>query len=141
MKNLRGQIFDRSRSRQIIDFSGLRYGKITPTDIDGLIEFRNKYFILIELKLHNAQMPRGQEIAFVRMVLNLKKANKPSVLFIASHDVEDPEDDIDASKAIVTKLYHPADGIAPARRWMQFNNKKSLRDAIDLFIDTREKAK
>ena len=40
--NNRGVIQNRDRKKQIIDFSGLKYGKITPTDIDGLIEYKDK---------------------------------------------------------------------------------------------------
>jgi len=41
---VRGKIEHRDRARQIRDFSNLRYGNITPTDIDGLIEYQNKCF-------------------------------------------------------------------------------------------------
>jgi len=47
---IRGVIKYRGRARQIIDFRGLTYGNITPTDIDGLIEYKDKCILLIEIK-------------------------------------------------------------------------------------------
>lgn len=65
--NERGKIENRNRARQIIDFSGLQYGKITPTDIDGLIEYHDKAILLLEFKYADAEMPRGQKVALERM--------------------------------------------------------------------------
>ena len=45
----RGVITNRARARQIRDFSGLQIGTITPTDLDGLIEFHDECFIFCEI--------------------------------------------------------------------------------------------
>lgn len=37
----RGKIQNEEFARRIIDFSGMRYGNITPTDIDGVIEYHD----------------------------------------------------------------------------------------------------
>ena len=46
----RGKIGNRRRALQIRDFTGLRWGNITPTDIDALIDFGDKVFVFIEVK-------------------------------------------------------------------------------------------
>jgi len=63
------------------------------------------------------------------MVNDLSKI-KPTILFVASHNVENTSHDVDAAKAIVTFLYHQ-------KEWGTFISKKTLRDAIDLFIESR----
>ena len=75
-KNNRGVINHRERARQINDFRNLLYGSITPTDIDGCIEYQNKAYILIEIKYNDALMSRGQELAFTRMCTILQKPVK-----------------------------------------------------------------
>ena len=40
--SLRGATTYKERAKQGRDFTGLRYGNITPTDIDGLIEYHGK---------------------------------------------------------------------------------------------------
>ena len=49
------------------DFSGLRYDKITPTDLDGFVEFADQVFVFIELKYRDSTMKTGQRMAFERL--------------------------------------------------------------------------
>ncbi len=101
----RGKIQYRGRAQQIIDFSGMRFGNITPTDLDGLIEKGNKAFIFYEYKLSNVEMPQGQSLALTRIVDGLSTAGKSAVLFLCRHEEYNPEKDIPADKAIVERIY------------------------------------
>lgn len=101
----RGIIQNRERARQIIDFSGIRYGNITPTDIDGFFERANEAFVFYELKFKDNEMPYGQKVALQRLVDATRTANKKAVLFLCSHNQEDPQKDVNASNAVVTKIY------------------------------------
>ena len=96
----RGAIQYRARRRQLVDFSGLRFDNITPTDCDGLIEYRNKAYVLFEIKLRDAKVPDGQLKALVRSIDDFKRANKSAILVIAEHDVDNPAQDIDAAKIL-----------------------------------------
>lgn len=49
------------------DFSGLQYGKITPTDLDGFVEFADQVFVFIELKYRDSEMKKGQRVALERL--------------------------------------------------------------------------
>lgn len=80
----RGKIVHRERAAQIRDFSGLRFGNITPTDLDGLIEWRDRAFVLMEVKHTDAVLPFGQRLALERMCDALHQA-KPTLLIVASH--------------------------------------------------------
>lgn len=64
----RGVIRNRQFAAQIRDFSGLRFGNITPTDIDGFLEFGDRLFVFIEAKFGGAAVPRGQMLAIERLV-------------------------------------------------------------------------
>lgn len=101
----RGTIQNRERARQIIDYNGIRYGNITPTDIDVFFEKANEAFVFYEMKYADAQMPKGQEMAMTRLVDNLRKAGKKAVLFLCRHDVENPTQDIDAASTDVISVY------------------------------------
>ena len=101
----RGRIQNKVRARQLIDFSGLKYGNITPTDIDGFIEKGNKIFVFYEYKLKNAEMPKGQELALTRIVDGLSTAGKTAVLFLCSHEEINPQNDIQGADARVEKIY------------------------------------
>lgn len=99
---VKGIIRDREAARQIRDFSGMLYGTITPTDIDGLIEFKNKCYVLFEEKYKVAKLPRGQELALERISDDLGKV-KPTLFIVATHETE-PDKDIDVANSLVFKF-------------------------------------
>lgn len=99
----RGQIVFRDRARQIRDFSGLLFNTITPTDIDGLIEYHDKAYILIELKYGDSPISEGQKLALERLTDDLRKVGKLTLCIIARHDNADPKDDIDVAQCIVSR--------------------------------------
>lgn len=81
----RGIINYPERARQLRDFSGLRYGNITPTDIDAMMEYHNKAYVLIEAKHVNAPpIPYGQKLAYERMADDLA-THKPTLLIFCKH--------------------------------------------------------
>lgn len=124
---MRGVIENRGRRIQIVDFSGLRYGNITPTDIDGVIEFRNRAFIYIELKHRDAPLPRGQELYIERQVDVCRAGGKQAVAIVAEHDVDDTEEDVDAASCKVRRIYYDGE-------WFDDGLKRTLREAVDSFI-------
>jgi hypothetical protein len=121
----RGVIRDRDRARQVRDFSGMLYGTITPTDIDGLIEYRNKCYVLFEEKLGDAKLPRGQELALERICDDLG-AIKPTIFIVASHNTE-PDQDIDVANSQVVKFRFRS-------RWYPIKNKMTTKDLTTKFI-------
>jgi len=99
----KGQIIFRNRARQIKDFSGLLFGNITPTDIDGLIEYHGRAYVIIELKFNDRQVPFGQKLALERLTDDLEKAGKQSLCIIAKHNTINPRDAIDVANATVSE--------------------------------------
>lgn len=90
---------------QKVNFDGLQYGNIHPTDIDGLIEYKDIARVFLEFKYRGAQMPRGQRVALERIVDDARKAGREAVLFLCSHNNQAGREDIDAASAIVTAIY------------------------------------
>lgn len=128
----RGKIYNRGRASQQIDYSGLTMGKITPTDLDGLIEYQNKCFILFEYKVEGTQMPLGQSLALTRLIdaLNL---SKPSILILATHNHPTTED-IDAAEALVGGVYG-------SKGWMEKKiwENKTIKQIVNKFLRYVEK--
>lgn len=96
----RGAVYNRERATQVRDYTGLRFGNITPTDLDGLIEYKRAGYVLLEMKCEDATLPRGQELALERLTDDLQKV-KPCILIISSHDALG---DIDAANTKVRKF-------------------------------------
>ena len=97
---------DLIRNQQLIrnfnDLTGLRFGNMYPTDIDGFMEIRNKLFIFIETKFDGAPMPFGQETALVHLVDSLHNPDKEKFAYclVVSHA---SNSDIDVASCLVTQ--------------------------------------
>lgn len=83
----RGVIQLWTRAEQGRDFSGLRFGNITPTDIDAVIDFGNRAFVFIEAKWKNGRMPYGQKLALERLCDAVEQSGRRALLVVISHDV------------------------------------------------------
>ena len=128
----RGRIRSIERYRQPVCFHGLKFGKITPTDVDGLIEYRNQVFVFYELKLCGTEMPEGQRKALSRIVDALQSAGKHAVLMKCEHDVYDTDEQVDASEAVVTEIYWKG-------AWFVIKGGPSARDATDVYFASLSK--
>jgi len=95
----RGKIRNRQYSTQVRDFSGLRFGNITATDIDGLIEYKDRGYVLIEVKYKDTELPFGQRLALERLCDDLQLV-KPTLLIISSHETDG---DIDVGETTITE--------------------------------------
>ena len=122
--NQRGVIRNREYASQLRDFSGLRFGNITPTDIDGFIEYKDIAFIIIESKHKGSDMPFGQRLALQRLCDACQTAGKETLLIIASHNTIE---DIDfANTAVIETRYK--------YRWVVRDSEMTTRQAIDKFL-------
>ncbi len=118
----RGLPRNREAAKQLFDFAALRWGNITPTDIDGFLEFHNAAFVYIEYKYKDTPLPGGQELAFKRAV---DASSKPCILIHATHN-SPPEQDIDGANAIVVRVYWK--GI-----WYP-DGKRTVKEVVDYFL-------
>lgn len=119
---------NRRRARQLIDFANIRIGeKGMPTDCDGLIEYHDKAYVLFELKHGAKEVPLGQGLALVRICDDFARIKKPAVFIVAEHDVDAPENDIDAAACIVREYYYGG-------KWYTPDKPVTLKEKIDGFI-------
>jgi hypothetical protein len=85
----RGIIRNKQYATQIRDFSGLKFGNITPTDVDAFIDFHNRLFVFIEGKHGDAKPPFGQRLALERLTDKLHNPPETyAVCILASHKTE-----------------------------------------------------
>ena len=117
--------------RQIKDFSGMRFGRISPTDIDCFLDFWNKLFILVELKHGEAELPLGQKLALERLCDACESDTRSSCLIIARHDCGKDES-IDVSQAVVSDIRWE-------RKWHSWRDKNdTVRKLIEKVLVWKE---
>lgn len=120
----RGVIANRDRAKQIVCFRGLRFDNITPTDIDGLIEYKNQCFLLVEFKhFSKPDMPSGQRLALERLATSL---NKPTLLLHAIHYTYANED-IDAASCEVLRYFWSG-------QWRPLDDQRTVRELASGFF-------
>jgi len=121
---MRGAIRNREASNAVKDYTRLRWKSITPTDIDGLIDFKNKLFVIIELKRVGEKLEGGQRLALERLADSITQARKPCYLIVAQYDTDG---DIQADTCLVSEMRHN-------KRWRQSKENVTLKCLIDRIL-------
>lgn len=129
MSYQQSRIQNPERMKQLIDFKGLDIdGYIYPTDIDGLIEYKDSEYIIFEIKYGDAVVPIGQRLALQRMVDDFTKAGKQAVAFICEHTVRDSSKQVVAAWCKVREIYYGGE-----KEWRAPTRFITVRQAVDSF--------
>ena len=125
---MRGVIEHVKRKQQINDFRGLLYGKITPTDTDGLIEYKDRAWVLIEVKYSGNDLPFGQRLAFERFINDVSQ-KKQAIAIVAEHEVHDTSESIDVASCNVREFYWSG-----RKQWKKPEENITVKRAVDKFL-------
>jgi len=121
----KGVIKYRKRALQVNDFSGLvRHRGITPTDIDGYIEYNGVAFLFMEGKHKNAAECYGQKLAFKHLVDAINGTEKIACAIVYIHETHSYED-VDVSTCLVSEVYWKG-------MWFS-ENKRTVIEFIESF--------
>lgn len=93
------------RGRQLILFDGIRYGNIAPTDFDAVIEYKNRIWLIFEVKLADKGLPKGQRLALERLIKDIGKAGKHGIAMVCEHHVLDPLQNVVLADCMVREVY------------------------------------
>lgn len=128
LQNQRGVIQNRARKQQIADMSGLRFNKITPTDLDGFLDFGNRLFVFIEGKFIATPVSFGQQLA-IDVLCDACHAPPARYAFAIIADHHHPSDeDIDFANMTVRTIRQNGKWVAPMRKGT------TVRAAIDRMV-------
>lgn len=105
----RGRIQSPAYRQKIVDYSGVRIGKITPSDIDGIVDVHAKGFIVTELKFvqdmdDSVELGTGQKRLAEAMIDGWERGGLKAYYLVCKHH-EGSHDEIDAAGAIVEHVY------------------------------------
>lgn len=115
------------RAKQLVSFAGLVWEKNNrPTDLDGLFEYKNKLYVIVEAKFIGNQMPFGQKLSLTRLCDDLQKV-KPTLLILAKHSTPH-EQMIDLASADVDEFRFNG-------RWWLPEHHYTVRRLMDKFIN------
>ena len=126
---MQSRINNPDRMKQLIDFKGLEVdGYIYPTDIDGLLEYKDSEYVIFEVKYGNAEVPFGQKLAIQRMVDGFTKIGKRAVAFVCEHTVRDTDKPVVAAWCKVREIYYGGE-----KQWRAPDADITVREAVNSF--------
>lgn len=122
------QVSDILRNREFASqlkiFAGMKWGRISPTDIDGFLDFGDRLFVFIEVKHGKSMPPTGQRIALERLCDACESKNRASVAIVATHSTSD---DIHIKDL-------PVHSYRWRRKWRIPASQITVHKAIDIFL-------
>lgn len=99
----RGKVRNVALATQYRDYSGLRFERnITPTDIDGSLDFGGKLFVLLEYKAKGAPMSEGQRMHLESHAKAINEGSKKAAVLVCEHETK-PGEPIDGAAARVVE--------------------------------------
>jgi len=103
--NIRGSIKYLKKYKQLISFEGMeRMRKITPTDIDGLIDYNGNSFIYMEFKTDGKSIDYGQRLAIEHIINSHEQAGHKACALLIYHNC-DADEIIMAKEKIIESVY------------------------------------
>jgi hypothetical protein len=123
----RGDIKYKARAKQINSFSGMiRRRNITPTDIDGIIDYNGNAFVILEGKYGDAEIPKGQRMALENLANAILLGKKKVLVIIFRHYVNNTNEEIIVSNQLASEIYFK-------RKWFQICFNKTVLELIEIF--------
>jgi hypothetical protein len=117
----RGQVGNIAKATQWRDYSGLRFERnITPTDIDGSVDFDGELFVMLEYKSKGAPLSHGQRLHLESHTNAINEGSKRAACLVCEHETP-PDEPIDGAAARVVE-------------YLWWGNQKWLRPSLS--IDT-----
>jgi hypothetical protein len=123
----RGLVYNRERKSQIINYNGLRVARMTPTDLDGIMEFRDKLFVFFEYKGQDAPLQDGQQTCLERLVNAIQTDDRHAVCFIIDHFTHVHED-VDGANSLVRDFFY-------CNHWHKPPYPTTVRQLLDMFCN------
>jgi hypothetical protein len=106
------------------------WGKITPTDMDCLLEFYDKAYVGVEATERGRLVKYGQRLAFERAFADWHKIGKATLLLVAIQPQGEPEP-INYANLTVGECYYNG-------TWCERFDGMPVRQSIDEFLSEND---
>jgi len=123
-------IKSRHRAKQLISFEGIEYGeRLWPTDIDALIEWHDKAWLIFEVKIWDKDVPYGQKLALERFVKDASRAGKEAIAVVVEHHLTNPDEDVTLADCTVREIF-----VSGEHRWRPTSEPMTAQELADSYI-------
>lgn len=119
------------KARQLLIFDGTSTECAGVTDIDGIIEYKNKGYVIYEIKTDDTAVPLNQRITLERMVQDFMKAGKRAIAIVGEHSITNPNKSVPVGECIVRRYYF---GIEKPE-WHYTKRLRTVKELTDEFLE------
>lgn len=95
-------IRDKDEFLSVHTFEGLQFGKLSPMDIDGFLDFAGKFFVFLEGKKTGNKLFGGQRLGYTNLS---KSLSKPNIVIHYQHKQPAEGEDIVVADQLVKEIY------------------------------------
>ena len=126
------RIFNEEAFNQVLSFEGMDYDNgIHPTDIDGVIEYGDKAYVLFEVKHDGVDLRYAQKLYLERTVSDYAKSGKRVLAIVADHHGSDPKEKVLLKDCIVREVLYAE---SPKKKWQPPRTKTTCLQMTDWFL-------
>ena len=123
------------RGKQLLRFDGFRlYHKgletVGATDIDAIVDVRDKILIVFEVKLDGKEVPKGQRYTLQRLVEDAKRAGKHAIAIVLDHYAYSYDEDVYLPNLIVREVYTSED-----LRWKPMRKRMTAKALANWYVE------
>jgi hypothetical protein len=97
-----------------------------------MIEYNNKFYIWLEIKLKGTELHTGQMLALQRLCDDLQNSGKRTLVIVSDHEEKDTSKQIDAASTIV-RMYRTN------YKWASRKETITTIELIDEFLKRYDK--
>ena len=137
--NERGVYQNIKRGKQLLRFDGIKYGKITHTDLDAVIEYHDKIWVLHEVKTKGKDVPYGQKLALERWIKDCCKIGKPAIAIISEHEIYNTDNDIYLKDDCYVREFLCTEMVQKGNSWRPPTRKIKAVDMESIYISLNDK--
>lgn len=101
------RIFNEEAFNQVLSFEGMDYDNgIHPTDMDGVIEYGDKAYVIYEVKHDGVDLRYAQRTYLERTVKDYSKVGKSALAIVADHQGKDPKEKVLLKDCMVREVLY-----------------------------------
>ena len=75
------------KAKQLISFDGMNWGGTSLTDIDFCLEYKDRIWVLGEVKSRGVTVPIGQRLLMERFIRMARDGGKRAIAIVVEHNV------------------------------------------------------
>jgi hypothetical protein len=98
--------------------------------MDGVIEYKDKAYIFIEIKYLDKELPWGQRLFLERLVNDIAETGKQAVAIVIEHDVHDINQSVPVADCKIREVYYHN-----IKQWKKGSGDFTAGSYIKTFLD------